>query len=337
MDLSTIIQVAIGMFFVWIVLAIITSQIQEWIASIFAWRAAMLEDTVLTMLNDPALKERLYKHPLIQGLHTNNGKRRPAGIPPDKFALVLLDEVLDCGPMIQDAKAGVVGAKTAFEQLKSNVESLKIADANTGLKNFATSLDTLLIGIEDKADDATHAITQARQRVESWFNNSMERLGGAYRRRVQIVGLIVGILVSAILNADSNAIVTALWKDPILRQAVVAQANQMQAPTAAAATPASGTIELPQPAATPAPNAEEPPQSPDVQKIINTANQLNITSLPIGWSRRTLPDDPWGWFGKVLGILISGMAAAQGAPYWFDLMRKLVSRNAPAESPKPAG
>jgi hypothetical protein len=37
------------------------------------------------------------------------------------------------------------------------------------------------------------------------------------------------------------------------------------------------------------------------------------------------------------GILLNGMAAAQGAPYWFDLMRKLVSRNTSAESPKPAG
>ena len=322
MDLSTIIQVAIGMFFVWIVLAIITSQIQEWIASIWAWRAHMLEDSILTMLEDPHLKQRLYDHPLIQGLHTNHGQRKPAGIPPDKFALVLLDEVLDCGPKLEDAKAGVVGAKTAFEQLKRNVESLKIADGDTGLKNFATSLDTLLIGIEDKADDATHAITEARQRVESWFNNAMERLGGAYRRRVQIVGLIVGVAVAASLNVDSNAIVTALWKDPILRQAVVAQANQIQAPAVTA---------------TPAPGAEEPPQPPNIQQIINTANQLNITSLPVGWSKKTLPDDLWGWLGKVAGILISGMAAAQGAPYWFDLMRKLVSRNAPAEAPKAAG
>ena len=323
MDLSTIIQVALGMFFVWIVLAIITSQIQEWIASILTWRAKMLEDSILTMLDDPGLKHRLYSHPLIQGLHTNHGQRKPAGIPPDKFALVLLDEVLDCGPMLQDAKAGVVGAKTAFEQLKRNVESLKIADANTGLQNFAKSLDTLLIGIEDKADDATHAITEARKRVEGWFDNSMERLGGAYRRRIQITGLIVGIAVAAVLNADSTAIVTALWKDPILRQAVVAQANQMQVPASNAD-------------ATPAPGAEEPPQPPNIQQIINTANELNITSLPIGWSKKTLPDDPWGWLGKFLGIVLSGMAAAQGAPYWFDLMRKLVTRNSPAEASKPA-
>lgn len=323
MDLSTIIQVAIGMFFVWIVLAIITSQIQEWIASIWAWRAGMLEDAIQTMLNDKELKDKLYKHPLIKGLHTNHGQRKPGAIPPDKFALVLLDEVLDCGPDVQKIKTTAEDAENVFKQLKTNVEYLKGMTENNELKSFATSLDTLLIGIEEKKDDTTHAITETRKRVESWFDNSMERLGGAYRRRVQIVGLIVGVAVAASLNVDSNAIVTALWKDPILRQAVVAQANQMQAPGATA---------------TPVPGAEEPPQPPNIQQIINTANQLNITSLPVGWSTKTLPDDVWGWLGKVIGILISGMAAAQGAPYWFDLMRKLVSRNtAAAEAPKPAG
>src|SRR5258706_11254897 len=218
MDLSTIIQVAIGMMFVWIVLAIITSQIQEWIASALKWRAYMLEDTILTMLDDPGLKDKLYSHPLIQGLHTNNGKRKPGAIPADKFTLVLLEEILNPS---EDVKATIKDARTAFEQLKQNVAAL-IANENHQLNSFAKSLSTLLIGIEDQADDATHAFTETRERVEGWFNNSMDRLGGAYRRRVQIVGLVVGGLIAAILNADSNAIVTALWKDPILPQAGVA-------------------------------------------------------------------------------------------------------------------
>ena len=36
MDITAIIQVAIGIIFVWIMLAVITSQIQEWVASILA-------------------------------------------------------------------------------------------------------------------------------------------------------------------------------------------------------------------------------------------------------------------------------------------------------------
>jgi len=304
MDLTTIIQVAIGIIFVWISLAVITSQVQEWVASIFAWRASFLEDAVEQMLGNPEVKKKIYNHPLIQGLYTNDGKRKPAGIPQDKFALVLFEEVINSGITVADAK-------NTFDNLKKSVAVLKTKAEGNALANFAKSLDTLLIGIEEKADDATHSITEARIRVESWFNDSMDRLGGAYRRRMQITGLIVGITVAAALNVDTGAIMTTLWKDPILRQAIVTQANQMQA------------------------SDVQPGQPATVEEIAKNAEKLNVLSLPIGWSAKNIPTNANGWVAKIVGILLSGMAAAQGAPYWFDIMRKLVTRNPPVP-PQPA-
>jgi len=305
MDLTTIIQVAIGIIFVWVILAVITSQVQEWVASIFSWRATFLEDAVKQMLGNPEVKNKVYSHPLIQGLYTNDGKRKPAGIPQDKFALVLFEEVINSGITVADAK-------NTFDNLKKSVAALKAKGEGNPMTNFAKSLDTLLIGIEEKADDATHSITEARIRVESWFNDSMERLGGAYRRRMQITGLIVGITVAAVLNVDTGAIMTTLWKDPILRQAIVTQANQVQASDI-------------QPGET----------APTVEDIAKNAEKLNVLSLPIGWSAKNIPTTANGWVAKIVGILLSGMAAAQGAPYWFDIMRKLVTRNPPVP-PQPA-
>jgi hypothetical protein len=298
MDLTVIIQVAIGIIFVWVILAVITSQVQEWVASILAWRAGFLESAIEQMLGNPEVKNKLYNHPLIQGLYSNSGKRKPGGIPQDKFALVLFEEVINSGITVADAK-------NTFDNLKKSVAALKTKGEGNVLQNFAASLDTLLIGIEEKADDATHAITEARIRVESWFNDSMERLGGAYRRRMQIAGLIVGITIAAVLNVDTGAIMTTLWKDPILRQAIVTQASQVK----------ESDIQPGQPA-----TAEE---------IAKNAEKLNVLSLPIGWSAKNIPTDANGWVAKIVGILLSGMAAAQGAPYWFDLMRKLLTRNPP--------
>jgi len=304
MDLTTIIQVAIGIIFVWITLAVITSQVQDWVASIFSWRATFLEDAVKQMLGNPEVKNKVYSHPLIQGLYTNDGKRKPAGIPQDKFALVLFEEVINSGITVADAK-------NTFDNLKKSVAALKAQGEGSPMTNFAKSLDTLLIGIEEKADDATHSITEARIRVESWFNDSMERLGGAYRRRMQITGLIVGITVAAVLNVDTGAIMTTLWKDPILRQAIVTQANQVQE------------------------SDIQPGQPATVEEIAKNAEKLNVLSLPIGWSAKNIPTTVNGWVAKIVGILLSGMAAAQGAPYWFDIMRKLVTRNPPVP-PQPA-
>ena len=298
MDLTVIIQVALGMIFVWVILAVITSQIQEWIASILSWRASLLEATIQQILGNPALKDKLYSHPLIQGLYTNNGKRKPAGIPEDKFALILFEEVINSGVTIADAK-------NTFDNLKKSVKALKDKGEESEMKNFALSLDTLLIGIEEKADDATHAITEARKRVEGWFNNSMDRLGGAFRRRMQIIAIVVGVTIAAALNVDTGAILTTLWRDPVLRQAVVTQANQLQ------------EAEI---------QAGETPSAEDIAKNVE---KLNVLSLPIGWSPKNIPTTANGWVAKIIGILLSGMAAAQGAPYWFDLMRKLLTRNPP--------
>lgn len=305
MDLTVIIQVAIGVIFVWVTLAVITSQVQEWVSSILAWRANFLESAIEQMLGNPEAKKRLYKHPLIQGLYSNSGKRKPAGIPQDKFALVLFEEVINSGITIADAK-------NTFDNLKKSVAVLKTKGEGNVLQNFAASLDTLLIGIEEKADDATHSITEARIRVESWFNDSMDRLGGAYRRRMQITGLIVGITVAAVLNVDTGAIMTTLWKDPIIRQAIVTQAGQLQES-----------------------DIQPGEAAPTVEEIAKNAEKLNVLSLPIGWSAKNIPTNANGWVGKIVGILLSGMAAAQGAPYWFDIMRKLVTRNPPVP-PQPA-
>ena len=298
MDLTVIIQVAIGIIFVWVILAVITSQIQEWIASGLAWRASMLEDAIEQMLGNPEVKNKLYNHPLIQGLYSSNGKRKPGGIPQDKFAMVLFEEVINSGITVADAK-------NTFDNLKKSVAVLKSKGEGSALTNFAKSLDTLLIGIEEKTDDATHSITEARVRVESWFNDSMERLGGAYRRRMQIVGIIVGIAVAATLNVDTGAIINTLWRDPVLRQAIVTQASQVKETDVQ-----SG-------------------QTPSIEEIAKNAEKLNVLSLPIGWSSKNIPTNANGWVSKVIGILLSGMAAAQGAPYWFDIMRKLVTRNPP--------
>jgi len=343
MDLTTIIQVAIGIIFVWVILAVITSQIQDWIASIFVWRASMLESSIKQLLGDPALKDKVYAHPLIQGLYTNDGKRKPAGIPKDKFALVLFGEVMSSSTIATKGKnldtvseeTGTVAENTVttvkdanlnkventltvventitdventFKKLKNKVSDLKSEDnVPPELKKFVDTLDTLLIGIEEKKDDATYSITEARQRVESWFDDSMERLGGAYRRRMQIVAIIAGITIAAALNVDTGAIMTTLWKDPVLRQAVVAQASQVQEPT-----------------------TQPGQQSPTAEEIAKNVENLSALSLPVGWSAKNTPTDANGWVAKIIGILLSGMAAAQGAPYWFDLMRKLLTRNPP--------
>ena len=79
MDLGAIVDVAIGIIFVWIVLSLTTIQIQEWITTRLDKRAKDLEDAIHEMLANPNLKAQFYDHPVIRGL-TARKRRDPSRI-----------------------------------------------------------------------------------------------------------------------------------------------------------------------------------------------------------------------------------------------------------------
>src|SRR5215216_147734 len=80
MNLGAIVEVAIGLIFVWIVLSLATIQIQEWINVRLDKRARDLEDAIHEMLANPNLKAQFYDHPVIRGL-TARKRKSPSRIP----------------------------------------------------------------------------------------------------------------------------------------------------------------------------------------------------------------------------------------------------------------
>jgi len=60
--------------------------------------------------------------------------------------------------------------------------------------------------------------------VETWFNNSMDRVSGAYKRHTQVVLLFIGLVVAVFMNADTIELWKRLSADPKLREGLAAQA-----------------------------------------------------------------------------------------------------------------
>ena len=50
--------------------------------------------------------------------------------------------------------------------------------------------------------------------------------------------------------------------------------------------------------------------------------------LPIGWE--TVPGDPASWTRKVLGLLVTWAGLVLGAPFWFDVLKRLVGLGRPS-------
>src|SRR5512141_2905594 len=82
---SAVLELAIGIVFVFLLVSLICSQIGNMISESLKWRAIELEKGIrdLILNGDPGDLERLYNHPLIQSL---NKEESPA----QKFALRLI-------------------------------------------------------------------------------------------------------------------------------------------------------------------------------------------------------------------------------------------------------
>jgi hypothetical protein len=140
------------------------------------------------------------------------------------------------------------------------------------------------------------SVATARASVEDWYNAAMDRVTGVYKRQVQLVTLALSIFIAVGLGVDSVAIAQALWQEPALQAAVTGAA---QSTTAA--------------------NFEDP---------LATLTQFD---LPLGWG--FLPQTIDGWLLKVAGLVITTVAISLGAPFWFDILKKI--GNARSSGPAP--
>jgi hypothetical protein len=201
-------DVAIGLIFVYIVLSLVCSALNETVSSIFSWRAKFLREGIANLM-DPAdhstgkqLVETLYSHPLINSLIrpvSRRGRQRyPSYIPSRSFVTAVLDF---------DAK----GAVRTVDEAVAAIPSAPLRD----------SLQVLLNSAEKDVDRFRHS-------AEQWFDDAMERVSGWYRRRIQLMMWALAAALVLSLNADTIRIAEHLWSDKTVRAAVVARANAVK-------------------------------------------------------------------------------------------------------------
>jgi len=198
-------DVAIGLVFVYTVLSLACSALNETISSVFAWRAHFLREGIANLLSPSnqadglAIVGQVYGHPLVNALirpvRPGGKDRYPSYLPARVFVTALLD--LDGN-----------GARTSMQKAIAQVPSAEARRA----------LTTLL-------READGDVERFRKSAEQWFDSAMERVSGWYRRRVQLVMWALALAIAVSLNADTVRIGERLWTDKTLRDAIVARAQ----------------------------------------------------------------------------------------------------------------
>ncbi|MEA3210913.1 MAG: hypothetical protein QOE70_3970 [Chthoniobacter sp.] len=108
------------------------------------------------------------------------------------------------------------------------------------------------------AEDAQGNLEKLKTGVEVWFNSSMDRVTGWYKKRTQWVHFGIAGGLAIFLNVDTLVVLRKLWSDGPLRQSLVAQAGKFAEQPATEITAARSLI----PDALPPPPAPTDPKKP---------------------------------------------------------------------------
>ncbi len=321
---SAVLEALIALAFLYLLLSVVCSTINEFISRVLKARHQTLVKGLEHLLVDPQLRQELLDHPLVKVL----GKQ-PTYIPSKTFAMALVDIIAPAG---EDVVSGSQAAPKADSASTSaaNLQQPKEGTAGDDAKQSATGASTepsilgpplgyeqvrqaignlpdnelrrSLLVLVDNADQRIDAIQDA---VAGWFDGTMDRASEWYKNRSHWVLLILALLISVGLNADTLEMANSLWRDSGLRDGIVAAADSYVASYDA-------------PDATPQQQALADP----AQALGQVTQALSSFELTLGW--KSVPSTVGGWFFKGVGLLLTTLAVSLGAPFWFDVVNKVI-------------
>lgn len=474
MTLPLVIDVAIGLIFIYLTLSLLTSEIQEIITTLLQWRAEHLKKSIDNLLNGEAIATDLYQTPLIQSLNQeakgffalffrgfthaigdishrlgskrNFGNQRsgPSYIPSETFSVALLQQInfekvsqriseltahsfleqkLDAVEEVLDSLRNSLGdyslLQNEFNALKESLtETLddlcnrrttlsqciqestqeivqfidytttllednnhckeivrgrlpylkqiimrrpldpKISEVLTLLFNqvegdrASASISPRLVSMVNtirmenpelfqsvrqipdelkqnllslaehaqlRVDQLEDGVRQMEAEVATWFDRSMDRASGVYRRNARGIAILIGFLVAVVVNADTLYMVSRLSRDTALRAAIADVSNQIVAQDTTRA---------------------------DLQTELAIAKDaissvLNDLPLPIGWDavnvqQQTLASQEWLFppLRRVVGWALTGIALSMGASFWYDLLSRVMRVRSTGKPPR---
>ncbi len=360
---SEALETVIGVTFIFVFVSVIASAIGEGIENLLKRRASDLERGIREILNDPTgttITRQLFQHPMISALFAGEYKpeklvksrdllrngltshmpvleRRnlPSYIPGANFAEALIDTVARGATGVASAVA--LDGPLSVNSLRATALTLP----NDKLKRaFISALDY-----------AEGDLEQVKKNIESWYDSSMDRVSGWYKRRSQGTLFVIGFLAAVALNVDTITVVREVSRQDTLRTALVEQAQRLVA--------CDGTSD--------ACKVDGVPVKLKGKTIEDLTKELNKIGGPTGWENG-LPAPQARALGctgtflecfakggnpallliLVFGWLITAFATMLGAPFWFDILNKLVSLRGslkaassseapPTSPPAPAG
>ncbi len=285
-----LLQIVIGLIFILLLLSLLATTIMELLASGLALRGRNLEKALKNMLASSEMDDSTLvafkDNSLYRQLSYRFGRRRYA---PSYMSAKSFQSILF------DIVLG--NKEESVSNLKEKIEEVPDEDLRNVLKQ-------LLRDGEDHVDSF-------KQEVQKWYNNIMDRASGWYKRSTQKILIGVGLFIAVLFNADTISIYQNLKSNPQSLEQLVNMAEQFVDENEGRSL-AQQDVEFEQ-------------AYDKLKSLIN--NEINqIQNFGLGWNEVTLNDiDERGWAVKILGWIVTAFAISLGAPFWFDLLKRIVN------------
>ncbi|MES2732331.1 MAG: hypothetical protein V4714_11295 [Bacteroidota bacterium] len=224
---STILEVVIGVVFIYMLLSLLATTVNELIMTLLSSaRGRVLERAIMAMLDDAIpsaeinpkkgdagnvpgtkLAKDFYQHPMIVKLSEQGKDDKPSYISKVYFSTIVID--------LLSAKDKV---EIAFADIVEVINKLPEGKTKELLLSFVKDITRQVKDTEDQ-------IEAFKTKLEHWYDEMMDRASGWYKRKVQRMLLIIGFVMSIVFNADTFNIVNHLFNNPEDRAGLVTQAE----------------------------------------------------------------------------------------------------------------
>lgn len=284
---SLALETAIGLALLFFVVASLASAIVEGVSRLLRKRAKDLEETIGQMLSGSATFDGAAKEAL--GMFKGTSIYQSANMAASRGRRWFRTDV---GPAYLSARSFA----DAIDELTGKLTETPVEGLNKRLVSLKAEGKQLTL--------------EAKAGLENWYDETMGRLSGAYKRWATAVLFVVGLVLACAGNVSAFHAAQTLWQQPAVRQAALAAAEQAAAKSA----------------------------SPDglVNDNVKTVQDLAGLGMPVGWEQGTHWNDAAWTVSHVAGWLVTAVLLMLGAPFWFDVLSRFVSLRTTGAKPPPA-
>jgi hypothetical protein len=291
MPSSSIIETALGLVLVYIVLALAVSSLGDVINGFVGAKSVSLWEGISSVLLDfggNGLTLQFFNHALVRGLAVRDDAKTsvnedPRHRPLPSYVPPDVFAEVVIDLLVQRMDRQEVGP-VKYQDLVASYRDVS-ADPNRKDDLFTQKIRRLLAIHHDD-------FSKFKQALVDRFDAAMARTNGFFERRNKLMLLGVSFVLAIATNADSIRIFNYLNTNPSVRAELARDARKV---------------------------------SDDKTDVVTPDASDKVANL-LGWTKKEVSDgkaNPEFWLSKLFGLALTAFAASLGAPFWFDVLRRL--------------